>query len=124
MAFTDLFVFPHFYFIFGGFLLFSVGILFVLIHKPREWYKLHLGFMSVGMISSVVGIIILRGISTILHAYLGIASGVLLLAVIVLGILARTTKNRKTNRSIHIWGGRLAYLFVLITLVYGIILLI
>ena len=123
MAFIDLFSFPHFYFILIGVIFFSVGVFFVLIHKPKAWYKLHLGFMIAGMILCVVGIIILRGISTIMHAYFGIISGVLLLAVIIIGILARTTKTRKKlNRSIHIWGGRTAYLFVIVTLVYEIIL--
>ena len=123
MAFIDLFGFPHFYFIVFGVLFFTVGVIFVLIHKPKEWYKFHLWFMIVGMTLSVVGIIILRGISTILHAYFGIASGVLLIASIIIGILARTSKeNRKNNRLIHIWGGRIAYLFVLVTLVYEIIL--
>jgi len=123
MAFVDLFGFPHFYLIFFGVLFFTIGVVFVLIHKPKEWYKFHLWFMVIGMILSLIGIIILRGISSILHAYFGITSGVLLIAMIVLGIFARTLKkNRKNLRLFHIWGGRIAYLFVLVTLVYGIIL--
>lgn len=122
MAFIDLFGFPHFYLIGIGVLFFTIGVVFVLIHKPKEWYKLHLVFISIGMALSVVGIIILRGITTILHAYFAIASGVLLIATIIIGIFARTTKkNKKINRSIHIWGGRVAYLFIIVTLVFGII---
>ncbi len=122
MAFIDLFAFPHFYLIVFGVLLLTVGVVFVLIHKPKEWYKLHLVSISIGMTLSVVGIIILRGISTIFHAYLGITSGVLLIVTIIIGILARTTKkNKRINRSIHIWGGRVAYLFIFVTLVFGVI---
>jgi predicted permease len=123
MALSDLLSLPYFYLILVGALCFTIGVVFVLIHKPKNWYQFHLGFMIVGTSLSIIGIILLRGVSTVAHVYIGIASGVLLLAIITIGVIARYGKKSKKNmRTLHIWGGRLAYLFVLVTLVYGIIL--
>jgi peptidoglycan/LPS O-acetylase OafA/YrhL len=122
MALADLLVFPHFYFILGGIISFSLGLILVLIHKPKFWYSLHLMFMILGMILSVIGITNLMGLTLITHAYLGLAAVVLLVIVIIIGILARFYAKKKiVSRKLHIWTGRISYFLLLITIVLGIL---
>jgi len=121
MTIVGLFSFPHFYIMLSTLVLISIGIYFVLTHKPENWFFLHKLFMGLGLIIAIVGLIILGALRlTIIHAILGLIT-VILLAFSIIGGWYANKENDKKLRTGHIWFGRLVYLLAVIVVIIGII---
>ena len=112
--------FPHFYLILPGLISFLIGIIFILVHKPDSWYKMHTLFNIIGMILSLAGILALMGLTWIPHAYIGLVTGVILAVIVIIGIFTRiSNKNKKNMRKFHIWGGRISFILLIVGLILG-----
>jgi len=93
----------------------------VIRHKPANWFLLHKILAVIGILFAILGIILLMGLKlNILHGIFGLIIAIWLIGEIFGGTYAKN-KNDKKLRSIHIWLGRIVFLFVLINLVMGII---
>jgi len=121
MSIVDLFQFPHFILILIGIIFLSLSLLFVIIHKPKKWFLLHVISATIGIVLSIIGIAILSAlILTIPHGILGLLAIIFLVYALVVGIIARNLK-KKNLRLAHIWTSRFIYLLTLIALILGIL---
>ena len=120
MAIDDLIMFPHFIVMLLAIISFSVSISLVAFHKPKNWLLLHKFFASLGLLTGIIGLILLgRLVLGILHGILGIVSITFFTAVIIIGLVAIKKKD-KNVRKIHIWLSRIIYILSLFLIVLGI----
>ncbi len=99
----------------------SISIIVVTIHKPKQWYILHLIFATTGIELIIIGIVLLSGlILDIPHGIMGLIIVIILIGELFGGILARKTKEKKI-RYTHIWISRIVYIATLIAVVLGIL---
>ena len=120
MALFDLLQFPHFYVMIIAVIFLTISIILVTIHKPKGWFKIHIFFSTTGTLLTIVGVILLMGLTlTILHGVLGLIAIIFLVGELVSGFIARTKKDKRI-RSLHLWISRTIYIVVLIAVVLGI----
>ena len=121
MAIVDLIMFPHFLVMLLAVISFSVSISLVAFHKPKNWLLLHKFFASLGLLTGIVGLILLGGlVLEIFHGILGLVSITFFAAVIIIGLVAIQKKD-KNVRKIHIWLSLIIYILALVLVVSGII---
>ena len=120
MALSELLQFPHFYVMIIAVIFLTISIILVTIHKPKNWFKIHIFCSTTGTLFTIVGVILLMGLNlTIFHGVLGLIALIFLVGEIIAGFIARKKKD-KTIRSLHLWVSRLVYIIVLIATVLGI----
>ncbi|GAH99290.1 unnamed protein product [marine sediment metagenome] len=118
--FAFLILFPHFVVMLLAVISFSVSISMVVLHKPKNWLLLHKFFASLGLFTSIIGLILLRDLVLgILHGILGLVSIILFAVVIVIGLVAIYKKGKNVIK-IHIWLSRIIYILTLFLIVLGI----
>lgn len=125
MAFVDIWSIPHFLLMFGGILLMLAGIVLTFIKKPKtKWFLLHKIFTASGLILTVVGILLLAGLTfTFNHPIIGIVSLILCASALVIGLVFQAVKKNKKNlRVVHIWVARVGILLMIIALIIGVLL--
>lgn len=121
MDIIGLLTFPFFYLMVSVLVLLLIGIMFVLTHKPENWFFLHKLFMGLGLITGLIGIIILGVLNfSLLYLIFGVITVILLLFSIMGGFIANKQQDKKL-RSFHIWFGRIMYIIATILLIIGII---
>jgi len=121
MTIVDLIMSPHFFVMLLAIISFSVSISLVAFHKPKNWLLLHKFFASLGLLTSIVGLILLGGlVLEISHGILGLVSITFFIAVIIIGLVAIKKKD-KNVRKIHIWLSRIIYILAMVLIVSGII---
>lgn len=119
MSVVDLFTFPHFYFMLSTLVLISIGVYFVLTHKPENWFFLHKLFMGLGLIVAILGLITVGALMlSIIHLILGLIT-IILLALTIMGGWYANKKGDMKLRSGHIWFGRIVYLVTFIVIIIG-----
>jgi hypothetical protein len=117
----SLFQFPHFIWIGLGLILMLVGIIFIYLHKPHSWFLLHKIFSSIGVFSTILGILLLpQLIFTLPHTYLGLIGAIGMAVCIAFGVYfgLQKKKNRKV-RMAHIWQGRMYFILMIIAAFLG-----
>ncbi|MFX1281647.1 MAG: hypothetical protein ACFFA3_20015 [Promethearchaeota archaeon] len=120
MVLSDLLQFPHFIIIIIGIMHLTIAIILVIVHKPKNWYSLHVFFATSGIELIVIGVGILIDLTlTLPHAILGLTVIFILVSEIVGGIIARKLKKREI-RLIHIWVGRILYISIFVVVILGI----
>ncbi|NVM16758.1 MAG: hypothetical protein HWN80_03520 [Candidatus Lokiarchaeota archaeon] len=93
----------------------------VFFHKPKNWFILHIFFTSLGLLTGIIGLILLDGlVLEILHGILGLITIIPFIGIISIGLIAIKKKNRNV-RATHIWLSRIIYLLTLFLIVLGII---
>ena len=121
MDIIGLLTFPFFYLMLSVLILLLIGIMFVLTHKPENWFFFHKLFMTLGLMVGLLGVIILGLIDlTLLYLILAVITIILLLLSIMGGFIANKKQDKKL-RSFHIWFGRIMYIIATILLIIGII---
>jgi len=121
MDIIGLLTFPFFYLMVSVLILLLIGIMFVLTHKPENWFFFHKLFMGLGLITGLIGIIILGVLSfSLLYLIFALITIILLLFSIMGGFIANKQQDKKL-RSFHIWFGRIMYFVAIILLIIGII---
>jgi len=120
MAIFVLILFPHFLVMLFAVISFSVSISMVALHKPKNWLLLHKFFASLGLLTGIIGLILLGGLVLgMLHGILGLVTIIFFAVIIVMGLVAIYKKD-KNVRTIHIWLGRIIYILTLVLVVLGI----
>jgi len=120
MAIINLVMFPHFLVMLFAVISFSVSISMVALHKPKNWLLLHKFFASLGLLTGIIGLILLGGlVLEILHGILGLVTIIFFAVIIVMGLVAIYKKD-KNVRTIHIWLSRIIYILTLVLVVLGI----
>jgi len=121
MSLIDLLTFPHFLMMLGLLISLSIALIAVATHKPQQWFLIHKVFIVIALIFGIIGLILLGALHLILvHAILGLI-GLILLAFSALGGLFATKKQDPKIRNVHIWFGRVLYIYYLIVILIGII---
>lgn len=121
MAIVNLIMFPHFIVMLLAVIFFTISISMVILHKPRNWLLLHKFFASMGLLTGIIGLILLGGlILEILHGILGLIVIISFIIIISIGLIAIKKKN-KNVRTAHIWLSRTIYFLTLFLIVLGII---
>jgi desulfoferrodoxin (superoxide reductase-like protein) len=119
---SALWTFPHFVLILIGLLSMSFGVAFIFLHKPKSWFLLHKGLSSLGVFFTILGILLLPALNLgLLHSVLGLIGAIGMATCIGLGVYFGISK-KKPYRSVHIWGGRLAFGLMCIAALIGLIL--
>jgi hypothetical protein len=120
MALSNLIMFPHFFVMLIAVIFFSISITMVALHKPKNWLLLHKFFASLGLLTGIIGIILLGGlVLELLHGILGLIAIIFFIGTIVIGLIAIKKKDRKV-RTTHIWLSRIIYILSLFLIVLGI----
>ncbi|MFX0011467.1 MAG: hypothetical protein ACFE9R_14235 [Candidatus Hermodarchaeota archaeon] len=121
MAFVNLILFPHFIVMLIAVIFFSISISAVAFHKPKNWLIIHQTFASLGLLTGILGLILLGGLNLgILHGILGLIVIISFIAIVSIGLIAIKKKNRNV-RKFHIWLSRIIYVLSLLLVVLGII---
>ena len=121
MALADLFQFPHFVVMLIGVIHLTISILLVILHKPKNWYKLHPIFATTGVEFVIIGLLILSGlILGIPHGIIGLIASIILIGELIVGYIAIKTKEKKI-RMTHIWVSRVIYIVIVVALILGIL---
>ncbi len=120
MSLIDLFTSPHFLMMLGLLVSLSIALIAVAFHKPKQWFLIHKIFIVIALIFGVIGLILLGGLKfMLLHSILGLI-GLILLAFSALGGLFATKRQEPKLRKVHIWFGRVLYIYFLIVILIGI----
>ena len=121
MAIFDLLTSFHFYVMLFAGIFFSISITLVAFHKPKRWLLLHKSFASLGLVTGIIGLILLGGLElAIIHGILGLITLIAFATIIFIGLYALKKKD-KSVRAIHLWLSRIIYILSLIIIVLGII---
>ena len=121
MAFVDLLTSFHFYVMLIAGIFFSISISLVAFHKPKRWLFLHQCFASLGLVTGIIGLILLGGLElAIIHGIIGLITLISFGIIISIGLYAIKQKD-KNARTIHLWLSRIIYILLLIIIVLGII---
>ena len=120
MAIVDLITSLHFYVMLIAIVFFTASILMIAFHKPKSWLLLHKVFSSLGLLTGIIGLIILGGlVLEIVHGLVGLIIMIMFAVIILIGLLAIQKKN-KNVRAIHLWLSRIIYILSLVLIVLGI----
>ena len=120
MGLAELLQLPHFPVMITAIIFLTIAILFIIIHKPKIWFSLHVIFASSGIILAIVGLYLLDSLILILnHATIGLITFLILLGTTLIGTIAYRIK-KKNIRLIHIWISRVIYIISIVTVVLGI----
>ena len=121
MAVQDILTFPHFWVMLIGIILLALSIIVVVAHKPKQWFLLHRIFAVTGIILTIIGLFVLGGLNLlILHGIIGLIVIIWSISEVIGGIIA-TKKKDPNMRKIHIWLGRILFIFALFVLIFGIL---
>jgi len=121
MATANLLSLPHFWIMLIGIVLLAIAITVVVIHKPKEWFLFHKLFAVAGIIFTLIGVLVLIGLKLFLiHAIFGLIVFIWLIVEIIGGYVAFKKKDQNM-RKMHIWMGRLVFLFALLVLIFGLL---
>ncbi|MHA2287844.1 MAG: hypothetical protein ACXABG_03555 [Promethearchaeota archaeon] len=124
MALVDLITSFHFYVMLLSGIFFSVSITAVAFHKPKRWLLLHQSFASLGLVTGIIGLILLGGLElAIIHGLIGLLTLISFVVIISIGLYAIKQKD-KNARTIHLWLSRIIYILSLLIIVLGIITLV
>jgi len=112
-----------------GFVLLLTGFLVARYHKTGNWYRTHIIFQVCGGACILAGITVgvymvtLSGFPSLrnIHEILGAATGILIIAALVLGYSVRKVHTAKNAvRQGHRWIGRFVLCLMLVTILLGI----
>ena len=120
MGLTELLQLPHFPVMLSALIFLTLALVLVILHKPKQWFRLHIIFASTGGILAIIGLLILAMlILNLNHAILGITTFSILIGTLIIGSIAVKTKI-KNVRLTHIWVSRVVYILTIVTVVLGI----
>ncbi len=120
MGLTELLQLPHFPVMLSAVIFLTLSLVMVILHKPKQWFRIHVIFAATGGILTIIGLIILAGfLLTLNHAILGVITFSALIGTLIIGSIAVKTKV-KNLRLTHIWMSRVVYIITLVTVVLGI----
>ncbi|MFW9822978.1 MAG: hypothetical protein ACFFE4_08595 [Candidatus Thorarchaeota archaeon] len=120
MGIAELIQLPHFPVMLSAIILLTLALIFIIIHKPKKWFSLHVIFASAGIILAVIGLFILDALLLFLtHAFIGLIVFIILVGTILIGTVAYRMKRKKV-RNLHIWISRIIYVISIVAVVLGI----
>lgn len=121
MALDDLLGLVHFPIMVSALIFLGISIVLIIIHKPKMWFRLHILTSAIGAILAIIGVLTLNAlILAIPHGVIGIIILILFNIELVVGFLARKTKDKRI-RLLHIWASRTIYIIALITAILGLV---
>ena len=121
MALDDLLGLVHFPIMVSALIFLGISIVFIIIHKPKMWFRLHILTSAIGVILAIIGVLTLNALLLeIPHGVIGLVILILLNIELVVGYVARKQKDKRI-RLLHIWASRTIYIIALITGILGLI---
>ena len=120
MGIEELVQLPHFPVMIFAIIFLTIALFFIIIHKPKYWFSLHVIFASSGIILAIIGLYLLDSLILILnHATIGLITFIILVGTTLIGTIAYRIK-KKNIRLIHIWISRVIFIISIVTVVLGI----
>ena len=121
MALDALLGLVHFPIMISALIFLGISIVLIIIHKPKMWFRLHIVTSAVGVTLALIGVLTLNALILVIpHGIIGLIILILLFVELVVGFLARKTKDKKI-RLLHLWASRTIYIIALITAILGLI---
>ena len=120
MGVAELLQLPHFPVMITAIIFLTIALIFIIFHKPKIWFSLHVIFASSGIILTITGLYLLDSLILILnHAIIGLITFLILVGTSLIGTIAYRIKN-KNVRLMHLWISRVIYIISIVTVVLGI----
>lgn len=103
MALDALLGLVHFPIMVSALIFLGISIVLIIIHKPKMWFRLHIVTSAVGVLLALIGVLTLNALILVIpHGIIGLIILILLFIELVVGFLARKTKDKKI-RLLHLW---------------------